>query len=463
MLPIITGVISAINTAPSIYDQVKKAEKLLSRRWANIKNQTPLGESKVTTLDTRKVSAPTQTQKVQAKAQSTTAGKIEHSCWYIDWTSWDFPVPEGVNLVNLFVGKLDVVDGYPSVSGFGTLTDEKLREFVNNCRAKGVDVKVSIGGGGGSYDNCWDVLTDSNVQDYAQGLADYCKQRGIVGVDFDYEEMGDTAQQERVGTLIRKFKDIDPSLQTSYCTNAGFLTWLARNKAILDGATDPSTGKCALDRFYIMTYYDPLNNEQAWTEQWVQWLGDEYGMTPNQIGVGIDNFDAHAYDIGEFAEWAGRKGLSTGYWCWNPADPTFSNISANTILNSYNEAAAPPPYTYSSLAKQQLASDPKCLSTRQLQVETPPPYSVANTTKDDSVSNKENEASSQSLLSSLIQKIRLFISKIVQMISSLFTKAPTEVPPSYQEVFNDVKQVTNAALPSYQEALRDVKQIVPSL
>ena len=55
-----------------------------------------------------------------------TPGKVQNACWYIDWSSWDFPVPENVDTVNIFVGKLDTSSGTPTVSGFGNMDIGKL-------------------------------------------------------------------------------------------------------------------------------------------------------------------------------------------------------------------------------------------------------------------------------------------------------------------------------------------------
>ncbi len=277
-------------------------------------------------------------QAVQADIRPTpTPGKIEHACWYVDWTSWDFTIPEGVNMVNLFVGTLAIVNGQPTVNGFGNMTLDKLDAFVKACQnhQPPIPVKISIGGGGGSYDNCWDLVTPDNVQAFAQGLVDFCHTHGVVGIDFDYEEQNKPQQQSLIGTLIKAFKAIDPSLQTSLCTNAGFgpnYPWQAEVKNILDTAAG------SLDRLYIMSYYNTLQDEEGWLDGWAAWAKQNYGMDPSQITVGIDDTDAKAYNIADISKFAGQRGYSTGYWYWNPATPTQSNQSTTTILNSY----APP-------------------------------------------------------------------------------------------------------------------------
>lgn len=232
-------------------------------------------------------------------------GKIENACWYIDWTSWDFPVPQGVNMVNIFVGKLDASNGEYTVDGFGNMNLAQLKQFVDSCAAKGIDCKVSIGGGGGSYDKCWDALTPTTVNLFAQGLADFCAQNGLKGIDFDYEENGTDAQKTLVGTLIKNLKQINPDLQTSLCTNASFAGWSKGVKTIMDATVD--NGKSMLDRLYVMSYYDPLSSEQGWLTQWANWLKSTYQFDASQLTVGIDDFDAHAYNIADIASWAAQQ------------------------------------------------------------------------------------------------------------------------------------------------------------
>lgn len=255
---------------------------------------------------------------------------IEHSVWYIDWTSWftgpPFVIPTDVNMINVFVGKLSFgTDGKPTMDGFGNMTLPQLKSFTAYCAAQTppIAVKVSIGGGGGSYDRCWDLLTSSNVAAFAQGLADFCHANGVVGVDFDYEAFGSEEQEVLVGTLIKQFKAIDPNLQTSLCTNAGFgpnYPWQEVIKTIMDAASI-SPGHSALDRMYIMSYYDPIENEKTWVNGWANWLIQNYGFTPARVSVGIDDFDAHAYDPVVFAAWAASMGYSTAHWAFDPAHP----------------------------------------------------------------------------------------------------------------------------------------------
>lgn len=265
-------------------------------------------------------------------------GKVENACWYIDWTSWDFPVPEGVNVVNIFVGKLDVIAGVPTASGFGNMDIGKLQSFVSQCSQKGIACKISLGGGGGSYDNCWDLLTDDNVSLFAQGLAKFCQDNQLIGVDFDYEESSsDKTQCARVGTLIKEFKKQDPSLQTSLCTNASFAGWSQRVKAIMDATLDGQS--TCLDRLYVMSYYDPMSSETSWLLQWASFLKTTYGMDSSRLTVGIDNFDASAYNIQDMASFASSQGMSTGFWAFDPSQLAKSNAASNLIKQAYDSSS----------------------------------------------------------------------------------------------------------------------------
>jgi Glycosyl hydrolases family 18 len=265
-------------------------------------------------------------------------GKVENACWYIDWTSWDFPVPQGVNVVNIFVGKLDIINGAPTASGFGNMDLAKLQSFVSQCSLNGIACKISLGGGGGSYDNCWDLLTDDNVELFAEGLAKFCHDNHLTGVDFDYEESSkDPSQCARVGTLIKEFKKQDSSLQTSLCTNASFAGWSGRVKSIMDATVD--NGVTCLDRLYVMSYYDPMSSETGWLSQWASFLNTTYGMDASRLTVGIDNFDASAYNISDMASWAGSQGMSTGFWAYDPSQISKSNASTTQIKQAYDAAS----------------------------------------------------------------------------------------------------------------------------
>src|SRR5579859_2387428 len=116
---------------------------------------------------------------------------IEHAVWVKNWGTLPDPnnLPQGVNTINIFEGKIDYVNGKWTIDGL-IWSPQLLSQYIDACHAKGIAVKVSIGGAGGQaiYNNTWDQLTDSNVQDVAKSLAAFCKANGLDGIDFDYEE-----------------------------------------------------------------------------------------------------------------------------------------------------------------------------------------------------------------------------------------------------------------------------------
>lgn len=261
---------------------------------------------------------------------------IEYSVWYIDWTSWfngpPFVIPKDVNMINIFVGELRYgQDGKPTMGGFGTFTEAQIKAFTQYLSAQNpsIQAKVSIGGAGGMYDRTWDKLTAANVKAFAQGMVDFCHKLGLAGVDFDYEAFVSPEQEALVGTLIKEFKLLDPNLQASLCSNAGFgpnYPWQQAVKNILDAAMI-APGNCAVDRFYIMSYYNSMNEEIGWITGsdgkggWANWLITNYGFNRARISVGIDDFDAHAYDPNAFRAWAIGQGFSVAHWAFDPARP----------------------------------------------------------------------------------------------------------------------------------------------
>lgn len=96
----------------------------------------------------------------------------------------------------------------------------------------------------------------------------------------------------------------------------------------------------AVDRLYVMSYYDPIENEKGWLLGWYEWLKTTYNFQAYQLSVGIDDKDAHAYDIQDMAAFAAQHGFSTGYWEFDPAREADSNASTEAILNAY-QANAP--------------------------------------------------------------------------------------------------------------------------
>lgn len=342
-------------------------------------------------------------------AQTATPYQIEHGTWYITWVSNDMPIPQGGTTVNIFEGAISQdASGNFILSPFAGPSLSAIQAFVAKCHAANppISVKVSIGGAGGQsvYNNTWDQITPSNVQKVGTDLANFCLANGIDGIDFDYEEFQSQQQAQLVGTLIKTFKSVNPSLQTSLDSNAGFgpnFPWQGYMQSILDAASsiDPVTGKkiCAVDRFNIMCYgvylgnigsLTPLQAEVQWiagspvnnkwvtnpdgslnwatmyptgaTGGWAQWLQTTYGFSPAQIGVGIDAYDnlsggTPPIDVQQFAQFAHTMGYSTEYWAYDPrtnpssspaggsaSGSTYSNDETNAIRKVYDPGYVPP-------------------------------------------------------------------------------------------------------------------------
>jgi len=256
---------------------------------------------------------------------------IEHACWYLDWRSQQTPVPENVNMVNVFVGTIGLKDGKPYMGGFEAITLPELKAFAADCAAKDIKVKVSIGGSGGSYDNCWDVLTSENIQEFAQMMVDFCHEYNLAGVDFDYEEFK-AEQEPLVGQLIKEFRTLGPDLQASLCTNAGSY-WQKDVQRILDPTK--VNGKSLLSRLYIMDYTGTLEIAEGYVTPWISWVKDNYKMSPSQVTVGMAGLNGPTYSLADFSEWTAKEGLSTNYWAWDPAAPSTSNERTLEILSNY--------------------------------------------------------------------------------------------------------------------------------
>ena len=138
--------------------------------------------------------------------------KIENGTWYLDYRSWTDPIPEGVNCVNLFEGKLDIVNGQYTIDGLNSLQVNQLKTFIEECHnhVPPIAVKVSLGGAGGQtvYNNTWDQLMNPDgtanptaIQGFAAGMASFCHEYGIDGIDFDY---GTSPETGSYGFKIKK-------------------------------------------------------------------------------------------------------------------------------------------------------------------------------------------------------------------------------------------------------------------
>ncbi len=263
--------------------------------------------------------------KVQADLQPTpSGGKIENSVWVKSWGPMPDlnKLPPGVNTINLFEGKLDKVNGKWVIDGVGQMTDAQLKAYIAAAHAKGITVKISLGGAGGQgiYNNTWDQMTDGNVQQMGKDLADYCKSIGLDGVDFDYEEQKSQAQRQQVGHLINAFKTADPSLKATVCTDAD-AGWASDLKDILDAAKNPD-GSTPVDRLYIMSYdyrfassAETEQKDEGFMTQWEQ-FAKQYGMSPSQVSLGTDPTDASMTDADreKLLKFAADHGYGTALW-----------------------------------------------------------------------------------------------------------------------------------------------------
>lgn len=259
------------------------------------------------------------------------ASKVENGVWYLDYTSWNPDrIPKGVNVVNLFVSGLD-----RQLEGFSD--PQKLKDFIQACRAKGIQVKMSIGGNGGKYDNCWDKLDGKNTSEIANRLVNFCHDYGLDGIDFDYEENqagGDKTQQEMyVGQLIKSFKGQDPDLLASLCTCADPSAWKEPAEIILDQTKD-SSGKSMIDHLYIMSYAGTTENVEQWASGWEDIL-KEYQLPSNATTIGIASNPG--YDVDAIAKYAAEKGFSTMVWNYNPTLPDADDLPEKVHDDYYPE------------------------------------------------------------------------------------------------------------------------------
>ncbi|MGB7978668.1 MAG: glycosyl hydrolase family 18 protein, partial [Chlamydiales bacterium] len=165
----------------------------------------------------------------------------ENSTWLEDWSQdldnpqyLDKLLSQHVDTINIFVGQLDFdAQGNPMIDGFSEDTpgqplgtgvfknEAELVDFIKQCHAKGIHVKLSLGGQNGTtFGDSWTKLTNANVEGFAQALSSFCAKTGADGVDFD-DELEDTGVAALAGKLAGDFKDLNPNLETSFCLYAG--------------------------------------------------------------------------------------------------------------------------------------------------------------------------------------------------------------------------------------------------
>ncbi|WP_068468898.1 glycosyl hydrolase family 18 protein [Candidatus Protochlamydia phocaeensis] len=342
---------SSSATLASFVSAVASIEEQVTQVYNAAMNATVPTSPPVTPPDTPPVTPVTPVTPVDV-APAPSAMSIQNGVWYLDWTSYNYPIPQGVNAVDVFVGNMSLdSSGKPVIGGFGTLSQNPatFAAFIQGCKAQGITVNISIGGSGGSYDNTWDVLTSNNVQSFAQALANFCTSNGISGVDFDCEKFTSATdhpdQQALVGTLIKEFKMINPNFQTSLDTNAGFgpnFPWQGIVQNIMNAAiySNPTTNQptSGVDRVNIMAYFNSLSDEQGWVTGWADWLKSNYNLDPAQITVGMDPASG-AYDTTAFAAWAAQKGYSTFLWNYDPNQQAASDAIAKNVLAAYQSEA----------------------------------------------------------------------------------------------------------------------------
>lgn len=292
----------------------------------------------------------------------------ENSTWVEDWTDnldTDYFIsnlPRGVNTINVFVGELALVNGTPSINGYTLDTPgtpagtgafpniNALTDFVKRCKAEGCLVKLSIGGQAGTtFGTSWNCLTTDNIDAFAQALISMCKTTGADGIDFDYEQ-DDTTIATLAGKLAGRFRDFDTAYQytATCCVFAGCDAsgpWHAADTAFLTAATT-AQGWCAIDRVYVMAYWDSstLAQNEQYMLAWNTWLGSQHGFSSIRISAGVDPTDPiTSPDNGSLKSWisfAQQNGFSTAIWDQSGVNNYVTNDWGTTIDNLYLSSAS---------------------------------------------------------------------------------------------------------------------------
>jgi len=290
------------------------------------------------------------------------AAGFENSTWAEDWTNnLDAPVyiqglSKGINTINVFVGQLDVdSSGNPLIDGFSEDTPGRpagtgafptvaaLTDFVTQCKAQGVTVKLSIGGTSATgFGTSWTRLTSSNIAAYAQALVNICQTTGAQGIDFD-DELEDNTNAVLAGKLAAAFKNLAPHLLTSFDVFAGIGAtgpWHELDSIFLQNAVT-SSGASAIDRVYVMAYYDGVSlaeNEQFML-LWKTWLQQNYSISASQISAGVDPNDPNTSPSnGTMTSWiqfAAQNGFSIAIWDQEGVTDFINNNWGQVINNIY--------------------------------------------------------------------------------------------------------------------------------
>lgn len=260
-------------------------------------------------------------------------GKIVNGCWLIDWTTHSYDglelpthyLGKKLDAINFFVGEfIEQSDGTYTIGGYGDYTQDDITKLAIQAHQKGMKFCLSIGGGGGSYDNTWDILTDDNIDAVAQSLVEYCKATNADGIDFDCEDYNPETLS-KVGKLIKAFKEKNSKLRSSVCANAGFgpqYQWQANLKLLLDETI--VNGKSVIDSVNIMSYYNDKDSETKWLDGWREWCIATYGLKAENVCVGVDDYDAHAYKPEDMVAYAESKGMPWCHWAYDPGHPATS-------------------------------------------------------------------------------------------------------------------------------------------
>ncbi len=279
---------------------------------------------------------------------------VDHSVWVEDWSEdldaqkYISSLPRGVNTINIFVGQLDkngTIDGFSEdtpgkPAGTGAFkTVQELRDFIQQLRAKGLNVNLSIGGQDGTvFGDSWDNLTTGNIQTYAQALNNLCKYTGATGVNFDDEHNDSSAAL--AGQLAAALKTLDPSLELSDCVMAGINSqgpWHQEDSEVLENATMPN-GTSAFSQVDIMAYYDgaTLAQNETFVTDWLSYL-KKWGFTASQVSVGVDPNDSITgkANLAAWIQFCAHNGFSTAIWDQSGVDDYVQNDWGDKIAKLY--------------------------------------------------------------------------------------------------------------------------------